>query len=162
MTACPCGAEVKYDACCGPLHKGLRTAKTAEELMRSRYSAYVQGETEYLIKTIHPGKRDEYDVDSMRKWSENAEWEKLEIISRQDGSPEDDEGEVEFIAHFAEEGEKKVHYERAHFVKENGLWYFESGEFAEPQPLVRAEPKVGRNDPCPCGSNKKYKKCCGK
>lgn len=35
--------------------------------------------------------------------------------------------------------------------------------YYEPQePIVREEPKIGRNDPCPCGSGKKYKKCCGK
>ena len=29
-------------------------------------------------------------------------------------------------------------------------------------PVVNNQPKVGRNDPCPCGSGKKYKNCCGK
>jgi preprotein translocase subunit SecA len=32
----------------------------------------------------------------------------------------------------------------------------------KPQPAVRATQKVGRNDPCPCGSGKKYKQCHGK
>ena len=35
----------------------------------------------------------------------------------------------------------------------------QSGE--RPKPFVRGKAKVGRNDPCPCGSGKKYKKCCG-
>ena len=37
----------------------------------------------------------------------------------------------------------------------------EEGEPPKAKPATREEPKVGRNDPCPCGSGKKYKQCCG-
>lgn len=39
-------------------------------------------------------------------------------------------------------------------------WLDYGSESSPGVPYVRPEPKVGRNDPCPCGSGKKYKKCC--
>ena len=82
----------------------------------------------------------------------------LEIVAAK-GGPDDSEGQVEFIARFREKGVKKAHHELAEFKKEAGRWYFTDGKSAPQRPLVSA--KVGRNDPCSCGSGKKYKKCCG-
>ena len=76
------------------------------------------------------------------------------------GQPEDAEGFVEFKAYYTLGGEDVTHHEVASFRKEDGAWYFVEGEPVRQQPFVREEPKVGRNDPCPCGSGKKYKKCC--
>ena len=94
---CPCGSTLTYAKCCGPLIKGTAPAETAEGLMRSRYSAYVKAEMDYLFETTHPAHRKGYDHEGTRTWAENAEWLGLEIVSSR-GGKDDSLGEVEFIA----------------------------------------------------------------
>jgi SEC-C motif-containing protein len=160
MDLCPCGSQKEYSACCGPVIKGEQRARTAEELMRSRYSAYVKKELEYILASLHPDHRGDYDPKSSRDWAEQAQWHGITILGTTKGGPEDTEGEVEFAVSFTERGTKQEHHERSAFKKENGVWYFVEGKVM-PKPVLRAAPKVGRNDPCSCGSGKKYKKCCG-
>lgn len=162
MEQCPCGSGLAYADCCEPIIKGKRKAETAEALMRSRYSAYVKVETDYIFETTHPKHRKGYDHAGTKEWAENAEWQGLEVISTRNGGPEDATGEVEFIARFLEKGEEKVHHERGMFKKEESRWYFTDGKAAVQQPPIVKGPKIGRNDPCHCGSGQKYKKCCGK
>ena len=83
-------------------------------------------------------------------------------MAEEPGGPEDEEGQVEFVAVFDERGRRQEHHELATFRKTDGAWYFESGRAPTPQQVVRASPKIGRNEPCPCGSGKKLKKCCGR
>ena len=161
METCPCGAEVAYSECCEPLIKGERPAQTAEALMRSRFSAHVYSEVAYILETVHPDVRQDHDEKSIRQWCQDSKWEKFEIIECLDGAAQDSEGEVEFMAHYEEKGAKKIHHERAQFKKVDGIWYFENGVPVRAKPFIRTEPKIGRNSPCPCGSAKKYKKCCG-
>jgi SEC-C motif-containing protein len=68
---------------------------------------------------------------------------------------------VEFCCEYDYDGEENRHHERAHFVRVDGQWFFSEGEMIRNRPLRRETPKVGRNDPCPCGSGRKYKRCCG-
>ncbi|MBI5100740.1 MAG: YchJ family protein [Nitrospirae bacterium] len=161
MEKCPCGSDLLYSECCGPIIKGERPAVTAEQLMRSRYSAYVEKEIPYLLTSLHPGHRKDYDEKNTRGWAESAQWHKLDIIRTEAGGQDDTEGKVEFIASFTQGAKKVDHHELATFKKEEGLWYFVSGESPSVKTVVRASPKVGRNDPCSCGSGKKFKKCCG-
>ncbi|GFO60274.1 UPF0225 protein [Geomonas silvestris] len=161
MELCPCGTGRAYAECCEPVIKGVRPAETAEALMRSRYSAYVKVETDYIFTTTHPQHREGYDHDGTKEWAESAQWHGLEIVTTKNGGPEDTRGEVEFVARYTEKGDEKVHHELAAFKKEAGRWYFTDGKSVGQQPLVRG-PKIGRNDPCSCGSGQKYKKCCGK
>lgn len=158
--ACPCGSNRPYAECCEPVIKGKRSATTAEELMRSRYSAYATGEVSHVLRSSHPNLRKTLDENATRQWSEGAEWERIEIRNIEKGTEDDSEGTVEFVAHFTEDGIKRTHHEISHFTKFRGRWYYNDGEVVKPQPFKREEPKVGRNDPCPCGSGKKYKKCC--
>jgi SEC-C motif domain protein len=160
MEQCPCGSGLAYAECCEPIIKGKRPAETAEALMRSRYSAYVKVEADYIFETTHPKHREGYDHEGTKEWAESSEWQGLEIISTKNGGPEDATGEVEFIARFSEKGEPRVHHERALFKKEKNGWFFTDGKPAAQQPIQSS--KVGRNEPCPCGSGQKYKKCCGK
>jgi len=162
MESCPCGSEPPYAECCGPLIKGEKTAETAEQLMRSRYTAYVKKEIDYLSTSLHPRHRKDFDPKSTRDWAEGAEWHKLEILGTKAGGIDDAEGEVEFVATFTQKGSEMKHHELATFTKEAGKWYFVDGKAATPQQYVRSTPKTGRNEPCLCGSGKKYKKCCGK
>src|SRR3972149_5969686 len=84
-----------------------------------------------------------------------AERHAFEILDTKKGGPGDDNGQVEFIATFTEQGIKKEHRELSSFKKQDGIWYFTTGKTQGPKPIVRAMPKTGRNDPCEGGSGKK-------
>jgi SEC-C motif-containing protein len=157
---CPCGSGQAAEACCVPLHRGER-APTAEALMRSRYSAYALGEVDYVINTHEPATRGEIDRDSTEAWANQADWQGLEIVATEGGGEGDDEGIVEFIARYHLKGQDLAHHERSRFRKEEGVWYYVDGDMVKAKPIVRERPKVGRNEPCPCGSGKKFKKCHG-
>ena len=161
MSNCPCESGNDYSKCCEPFHKGADQAATAEQLMRSRYSAFVKGEVDYIYDSHNPDTRGEVNKDEIRTWSENSEWQGLDILDVQKGGAEDEVGRVEFVAHYAVDDEDLDHQEVADFVKKDGRWYFHDGVIVKQQ-IVREGPKVGRNDPCPCNSGKKYKKCCGR
>jgi SEC-C motif-containing protein len=158
---CPCGTGQSHADCCGPIIGGERKAATAEQLMRARYTAYAQGEIDFILETMEPQRRAETDDDGIREWSENSEWLGLAVLATEGGGPEDETGMVEFVAEYVYDGEERRHHERASFSRLEGSWYFVEGEKIQAQPYVRETPKVGRNDPCPCGSGRKYKKCCG-
>ncbi|HBG04694.1 MAG: hypothetical protein A2075_08865 [Geobacteraceae bacterium GWC2_58_44] len=160
MEQCPCGTGLAYTDCCEPVIKGARLAETAEALMRSRYSAYVKVETEYIFESTHPKHREGYDHIGTKEWAESAQWHGLEIVAVKDGGSADTTGEVEFVARFSEKGEPKVHHELGLFKKEKEAWFFTDGKPVTQKPIVRTSPKIGRNDPCICGSGQKYKKCC--
>ena len=160
MNNCPCGSGVEYAGCCEPVITGVSVAETAEQLMRARYSAHVGVQTDFIFESIHPDHRQGYDHKGTKEWAENTDWQGLEIIGTQNGMPEDSTGEVEFIARFSEKGGKREHHENAHFVRQDGRWYFTDGVMVRQKPIIAN--KVGRNDPCTCGSGLKYKKCCGK
>jgi SEC-C motif-containing protein len=160
MNSCPCGSGAAYAECCEPVIAGTRRAETAEELMRARYSAYACVDADFLLASTHPDHRKGYDHEGTRAWAENAEWLGLEIIDCRKGGRDDTVGEVEFIARYREKGVLREHHESAHFSKDGGAWLFTEGAMVKPKPLVSA--KIGRNEPCPCGSGAKYKKCCGK
>ena len=159
---CICGLGESTETCCQPVIDGKKQAATAEALMRSRYTAYVVGAVDYLEESIHPDHRDGVDRASTKAWSENATWSGLEILATEAGGPNDEKGIVEFRAKFSMKGLAQEHHERAQFEKLKGRWYFVDGELVRQKPLTREGPRVGRNDPCPCGSGKKYKKCHGK
>lgn len=160
MKNCPCGSGSAYSECCEPIIKGSQPAETAEKLMRARYSAYVGVEMDFVFETTHPDQRGDYDHKGTREWAENSGWQGLEIISTRNGGTKDSTGEVEFIARFLEKETPREHHELAKFKRENGLWLFTDGAMVKPKPIIAN--KVGRNDPCTCGSGLKYKKCCGK
>jgi len=134
--------------------------QTAEELMRSRYAAYVERNIDYLSATHDPDTLASFNPKQAARWSREATWEGLEVVSTEGGQVEDEEGVVEFIARYRMDNQSVTHHERSHFRKIDGSWYYHEGVMVKPPPVVR-ELKVGRNDLCPCGSGKKYKKCCG-
>lgn len=110
---CPCGGGA-YADCCGPLHDGVAQAETAEQLMRSRYSAFAPGLSDYLFRTWHPRTRPEsVDAGSVR-------WEGLEIVDVVDGQPWDAHGVVEFVARYRG---GRLH-ERSTFERRAGRWFY--------------------------------------
>ena len=160
--SCPCGYEKSYEECCAPLHEGQEKAPTAQALMRSRYSAFVKNKIKYIASTHVPGTKD-FDAAEAAKWAENSIWKGLEIVKTNLGQEEDKSGVVEFKAFYSDQKENDfIHHEIAKFKKQDDTWFYEDGQIVGAQPLTRATPKVGRNEPCLCGSGKKFKKCCGK
>lgn len=156
---CACGAGESTETCCLPIIRGEAEAKTAEALMRSRYTAYTLAEIDHILNSVHPDSPGEADRKSTEAWAKAAEWDRMEVVETVAGGEDDEEGVVEFVAHFKLQGLSQRHHERATFKKYKGHWLYFDGLEKKPEPL-RVQ-KVGRNDPCPCGSGKKYKKCCG-
>ncbi|SIQ30462.1 YchJ family protein [Aquipseudomonas alcaligenes] len=144
---CPCGSSITLDDCCGKLHQG-QPAPSAEQLMRSRYSAYTLGLIDYLVATTLPAQQAALDSDSMRAWSLGSTWLGLEVEASE---LLDTHAFVTFTARWHDGHGEHSHRERSAFVQQAGRWYFID-------PTVPL--KAGRNDPCPCGSGQKFKKCC--
>ncbi|MDD4024862.1 MAG: YchJ family protein [Kiritimatiellae bacterium] len=157
---CPCGSNLGFEACCEPYLLGKARPPTAVALMRSRYTAYAMGAVDYLFKTSGPKVRKEFDGENTKKWSDSAEWTGIEILEEQGGKEHDESAKLEFIARYSVNGTAFNHHESASFAKKNGEWIFMDGKIYGPDPIMREHPKVGRNDPCPCGSGRKFKKCC--
>jgi len=160
MKNCYCGKPAEFEKCCAPYIKGTLKPSTAEELMRARYSAYVTGDIGFIESTHNPEKRDGLDIEATRQWASESEWLGLEILKTKQGGPDDAVGTVEFKASYSQNEVSNVHHELSTFIKTEEKWYFDHGEII-PATVVREGEKIGRNDPCPCGSGKKYKKCCG-
>ncbi len=158
---CPCGTGNEYEACCGLLIDGGKAPATAEALMRSRYTAYTKGKVDYLESTLHPRRKKGFEAEHVKRWSRDAQWQGLRVVSTEGGLETDESGTVEFVARYVLKGESIEHHERAEFHRVQGRWYFFDGKMVGTEQVRRTEPKVGRNDPCTCGSGKKYKKCCG-
>lgn len=154
---CRCGSNLQYDFCCRIFHENIKTPKTAESLMRSRFSAYAMQNEAYLLETWEAGKRPK----EINFSKEVAEWTKLEIINTKKGRAKDNKGIVEFKAYYTQEDEAYVMNEISRFTKSSGRWLYQDG-------LVKSVRKVAeqagqsKNAPCSCGSGKKFKRCCGK
>jgi len=154
---CPCGSEKNFDACCGPYLSGAAIPPTAEALMRSRYTAYTRLNDKYLLATWHPDTRPSNPNPSDE--GDGNVWTGLDILRTEAGQAGDTTGVVEFIAHCTFNGAPSQLHEISDFTHDGERWFYVDGRGQ--QPIRRESPKVGRNEPCPCGSGKKYKKCCG-
>ena len=152
---CPCGTGRPRGNCCGPYLEGRVSAPTAEALMRSRFVAYRDEARDYLIDTWHPDTRPiELAVEA-----DGLTWTRLEVVDVESGGPLDDAGVVEFKAHYRSRRKSGVLHERSRFRKVDACWLYLDGDVS---PNAESAKKVGRNEPCPCGSGKKYKRCCGR
>lgn len=116
---CPCGLGVTYDLCCARVHRNERQATTAEQLMRSRYSAFAFGDAEYVLRSWHPATRPQHiDFEVERQWVQ------LEILATSDGGMLDTQGTVEFRAHYQQGDERDVQHEISRFVRHDGRWVY--------------------------------------
>ena len=167
---CPCGSQKSLPECCNPIHINHALATHPEQLMRARYSAHVLGLVDFVVQTYHSSCNAEQHRAAIAD-SIALTWLGLEVISSEIAA--NGEGFVEFKAAYKEAGEEYILQERSRFVQQqlNGAlcWFYIDGEYpqssASEQPAspssVTNNKTVGRNDPCLCGSGKKYKKCCG-
>ena len=162
MSLCPCGSQQSFEKCCKPYIQDKKPAPTAEALMRSRYTAYTLANIDYIVNTHDISTRQDIDVDAIRKWARDAEWLQLEILDVTNGLEGQAEGIVEFKASYKMNGEICVLHEISQFANKQGKWFYVDGKLPAVKQFKRDSVKIGRNDPCSCGSGVKYKKCCGK
>lgn len=151
---CPCGSKIKAIDCCLVFINGQRPADSAELLMRSRYTAYALANEKYILNTWHSSQRP-----PALEFEASVEWQGLKVLMT---SPvKGNEAFVEFIAGFSNKGNKGQMHEKSRFIRESGVWFYVDGEQIESN-TQHSLVKPGRNDPCYCGSGRKFKKCCGK
>ena len=113
------------------------------------------------VKLVLRGGRSFYEVNvaEITDWSQTSTWQGLQIFDTT--VIDDNKAYVSFEAQFTQQGKEQNHREKSLFEREGGKWRFVTGGELK-NPTVRYEtPRPGRNEPCPCGSGKKYKKCCG-
>jgi SEC-C motif-containing protein len=139
---CQCDNEKSYEECCGKFIAGDQQAHSAVELMRSRYTAYVLRQGAYLYETCSERLKDPESIEAIKQ--DTTHWFKLEIETFS-------EKEVTFIAYYFADHKVQVMKEHSFFIQEDGVWKYDRGEILDA--------KISRNEPCPCGSGKKYKKC---
>ena len=121
---CYCGNLKSYVNCCEKIHKNITNAETAEQLMRSRYSAFVLANGDYLMKSHHSKTRPESEKKSIEAWAKSVNWIKLEIVAITKGLKSDTTGTVTFNAYFYEHGEVDIIHEKSTFIKENNHWKY--------------------------------------
>jgi len=145
---CPCGSGKKYALCCKPYIEEGKKVPNVEILMRSRYTASVLKNANYVLETNYRQLIDDKALKRLERELDDVEWLKLDVI-------DSSKSEVEFRAYYRDfDGKIHVMHENSHFAFENGKWYYRDG--------VIYQSKMERNEPCPCGSGKKYKDCCAK
>jgi SEC-C motif domain protein len=146
---CLCNSGSSFSKCCQPYLDGTKEAPDPESLMRSRYSAFIKKDFEYLKRTWHPETLPELDE------NEPSNWISLEIVETaidESGSY----GEVEFIAKVVVENRLETLHEVSDFEKVDGRWFYHSGEFKNDPDTFQV---ISMKAPCPCGSGEKFKHC---
>jgi SEC-C motif domain protein len=120
---CHCGLAVDFVHCCRPYIYSEQIAPTAEALMRSRYSAFVEGHEEYLLASWHPDTRP-----SRVRLDPEQRWLGLSIKSTESGGIDDSNGRVEFVARFKINGKGHRLHESSRFEKIAGQWFYLDGD----------------------------------
>ncbi len=121
--SCYCGLNKKFQDCCEPILKGVKNATTAQDLMRSRYSAYATHQADYLVETTHVSQRKHHLKSEILEWAVSNQWQKLEVLHATENT-------VEFKAYYVDsQFIQHIHHEFSNFVFEKGSWYYVNGEF---------------------------------
>lgn len=157
-SCCPCGSEKPYSLCCGMFIEQHSQPQTPEQLMRSRYTAYTMTNLDYIKKTMQGAAALHFDLESAQKRSEHAQWLRLDVLNSYLDPKNSKRGFVEFKAYYRLAKQEHCMHELSEFLLQDGRWYYVDGKIVMEAP---AKVKINRNDPCICGSGKKYKKCCG-
>lgn len=153
MTSCPCGSGKETESCCLPFIHGRSLPRTAEQLMRARYTAHSLGKALFIVSTCHPSIQVHQHSAHIERWRKETQFLRLDILETAKGGTQDHTGMVRFIAWTKEKGRLGGIHEKSTFERFESQWTYRSGEH-------RKLPMPGPNDPCPCGSGGKFKKCC--
>jgi SEC-C motif-containing protein len=149
---CYCCSNLLFSDCCEPIIKNT-SAENPEQLMRSRFSAYAIKNYAYLLATYAPTQRQKLSVKALSDSADSTIWRKLDVLA---SASTDKIGSVEFIANYTVGGEYFAMHELSNFIKQDNKWYYTTGVMQDKSGKLTPN----RNDHCPCGSGKKYKKCC--
>jgi SEC-C motif-containing protein len=149
-TNCPCGSQTKYENCCKPILDDHSKAVTAESLMRSRYTAFTRKNTKHILRSWHSTVRPK----KLNFEDNPVVWIGLEVLGKSGGESDDTAGTVEFTTSYLENGQLCTLRENSEFIREDTLWFYLKGTAS------LEKKKLERNKPCPCGSGKKFKRCC--
>lgn len=151
---CPCGTQKSFESCCQRFILEKEYPQNAEQLMRSRYSAFYVSDINYIQKTMKEPASHQFDVDDTLRWLKKIKWIGLKILKTENltQSP----GYVEFSAQYIENNCLKTIHERSEFQLNDNRWFYIQGEHIE-EPTIT----LSQNKPCPCGNLKKYKNCHG-
>jgi len=154
---CPCGSDKAYLHCCELFITHSQSPQTAEQLMRSRFTAFYLHKHQYLLDSHYPSQRDAEDLNAIAKEQASTQWVKLVIHQTKLGRINDLTGIVEFSAFFSQEGQMFELRESSNFIQENAQWFYLDGD----SDIQRNELKFKRNEPCWCNNGKKFKHCHG-
>lgn len=163
---CPCQHHLQniekkaFEDCCQPIINNEKKALTAEELMRSRYSAYATKNAPYILKTYSKASATNQSLEDIQQWADNCQWVNLIIHS----PSHDESNEVEFSAYYIENKQLCMIKEKSLFIKENRLngnideshWVYHDGQILQNEVCEN----IKRNDLCFCQKGKKFKACC--
>ncbi|MBK1817028.1 SecC motif-containing protein [Luteolibacter yonseiensis] len=125
---CPCKSRETYANCCLPFHLGRAKPDTAEQLMRSRYSAFFFRLVDYLVSSHHPDTREKDLKTRLEEAIHEPNWRFLTILSSSKGGPDDKVGKVEFVAEYFEDGQPHELHERSRFKRHKGVWKYLDGK----------------------------------
>lgn len=118
-----------YEECCKPFISDNVAPPTAEQLMRSRYTAFTLADVDYLMKTHHISTRPVKDRQEILNWTKSVQWMGLTILNTKHGAINDTDGIVEFKAIYLEQGQLQAIHEKSLFRKnEKGIWFYVSGQ----------------------------------
>lgn len=156
---CPCGSTKTYSKCCAVYIDGKKSPPSPEMLMRSRYTAYTQANIDYIAQTMKGAAAKDFFSAETKRWAEHVKWLGLTILHI---SPieNNDHGFVEFKIDYLFNGKRQGLHEISEFRYEEGKWFYIDGEAGDTNSVIQKPERIGRNEVCPCGSGKKYKKCC--
>lgn len=144
MSLCPCHSQKAYESCCKPYLDDGVAAPTPLLLMRSRYCAYATARIDYIKQTMRGLALKDFNSAEALSWSKSCQWTGLHIVRHTANT-------VHYIASFIHQGKQESIDENSLFEKQDDRWYYVG---------KAKEEKISRNAPCPCGSGKKYKRCC--
>lgn len=156
FSPCPCGSGRLFPQCCGPYLAGSELPPTAESLMRSRFTAFQVRDSDYLAASWDASTRPA----AMNFDGDERLWSSLEIVDTIGGGSDDPRGVVEFKARFELGDDTYLLHEISRFQQVEGRWFYLDGTIRYFGKIAH-KGEMLRNAPCPCGSGKKYKKCCG-
>lgn len=165
---CFCGRATEYAHCCAPFHQGLDQPAHPEQLMRARFSAYVLKDVNYIARTYHPSQQSINASAEISQFATQARFLSLKVLDlagAESLKPEngvrwsevpaaEQIGYVHFIATFLLGERLETLEELSRFVMDHGVWSYLDGQL-----YTHPVQKPGRNDPCPCGSGRKFKQC---
>ena len=150
---CPCCSGSDYSICCQPFLLGSQKPENAEQLMRSRFTAYSECNAQYIFETYTSDSQKTTAVSDIEEWAKENKWLRLAVHQH---NPLSDPAQVEFSAFYLNKDYLYEMRECSNFFKENGQWRYHDGDIIKHAQIAR----IKRNDECPCLSGKKYKKCC--